>query len=155
MRSLAKVSLSPALCLAVLLVSSACASAARRVASRDLTFCGISRATVYVQNDNWLDVVLYAVIGGSKYRIGQVSSIQTASFSLPQSVMAASTGLYILADPIGAVNPTPGRTRSGPVQTFTTGNIMLAPGHTIIEIRLDNSIDLSSYKVALEAPEAP
>jgi len=36
---------------------------------------------------------------------------------------------------------------------FATDDIMLAPGHTIIDLRLDNVIDHSSWSVAVEDPE--
>jgi hypothetical protein len=97
-----------------------------------------------VQNDNWMDVVVYAVRGGSRFRLGQVSSVQSAVFELPSAVLGATSGLYILADPVGTVSAE---------RMFATDDIKLAPGHTIIDLRVDNVIAHSSWSVAVEDPE--
>ena len=126
-------------------VSSACAHATHNAGeANSRTFCAKSTATLYVQNDNWMDVVLYAVRGSSRFRMGQVSSLQSAVFELPSAVIGASGSVFILADPVGAVSND---------RMFATDDIMLAPGHTIIDLRLDNIIDHSSWSVAVEDPE--
>ncbi len=140
----------PVLALATAGASSGCAHAAN-LAQNDRTFCAKSSVTLYVQNDNWLDIVVYAVRGGSRFRLGQVSSVQSAKFDLPEAAMGASSGLYILADPIGVVSATVDA--GGRSSMFATDDIMIAPGHTIIELRLDNVLDHSSYSVAVEDPE--
>lgn len=126
-----------------LILTAGCAHAAH-TAQNERTFCAKSTATLYVQNDNWMDVVVYAVRGGSRFRLGQVSSVQSAVFELPSVALGTSNGLYILADPIGAVNAE---------RMFATDDIMIAPGHTIIDLRVDNVIDHSSWSVAVEDPE--
>src|ERR1051326_8971704 len=98
-------------------------------AQKERTFCAKSTATVYVQNDNWLDIVVYAVRGGARFRLGQVTSVQSAVFELPSAALGATNSLYLLADPIG---------RTTAYDMFATDDIMIAPGHTIIELRLDN-----------------
>jgi len=126
-------------------MSSACAHATHGAGdANQRTFCAKSTATLYVQNDNWMDIVVYAVRGSSRFRMGQVSSLQSAVFELPSAVIGASGSVYILADPIGAVSND---------RMFATDDIMLAPGHTIIDLRLDNIIDHSSWSVAVEDPE--
>ena len=130
---------------AILLALSGCAHATGSASRQnERTFCAKSTATVYVQNDNWMDVVLYAVRGGSRFRLGQVTSVQSAVFELPSAALGASSSLYLLADPIGA-------TRN--YDMFATDDIYLAPGHTIIDLRLDNIISHSSWSVAVEDPE--
>jgi len=47
-------------------------------------------------------------------------------------------------DPIGAVTNE---------RMFATDDIMIAPGHTIVDLRVDNVIDHSSWSVAVEDPE--
>lgn len=126
-----------------LIVTTGCAHATRS-AQNERTFCAKSTATLYVQNDNWLDVVVYAVRGGSRFRLGQVSSVQAAVFELPSVALGASSGLYVLVDPVGAVSAE---------RMFATDDIMIAPGHTIIDLRVDNVIDHSSWSVAVEDPE--
>ncbi|SRR5712692_894946 len=121
--------------------ASGCARAARlaRSSSNDRTFCAKSTATVYVQNDNWLDVVIYVVRGGSQFRLGQVSSLTMAKFELPAAAIGATGDVAILASPIG-----------GSRYPYLTDNIMIAPGHTIIALRVDNIIDHSSVTVGVE-----
>jgi len=119
--------------------ASGCASAAH-LAKSERTFCAKSTATLYVQNDNWLDVVIYIVRGGSRYRLGQVSSVQSAMFEVPPAAIGATGDIVVLADPIGSN------------YGFVTDDIMIAPGHTIIDLRVDNIIDHSSWSVAVEDP---
>src|SRR6185312_16327144 len=80
-------------------VSSGCAHATHGASdANQRTFCAKSTATLYVQNDNWMDIVVYAVRGSSRFRMGQVSSLQSAVFELPSAVIGASGSVYILAD---------------------------------------------------------
>ena len=131
--------------LAVAVVSTGCAHGIRTGGrQQERTFCAKSTATLYVQNDNWLDIVIYAVRGGSRFRLGQVTSVQSAVFELPPAALGATSSLFILADPIGT---------SRAYEMFATDDIMLAPGHTIIDLRLDNVISHSSWSVAVEDPE--
>jgi hypothetical protein len=135
----------PAVCLAITLAVSGCAHGTRLAsAQRERTFCAKSTATVYVQNDNWLDMVVYAVRGGARFRLGMVTSVQSAVFQLPQAALGATNSLFLLADPIGG---------NQSYDMFATDDIMMAPGHTIIELRLDNIISHSSWTVAVEDPE--
>ncbi|MBI4502168.1 MAG: hypothetical protein HY700_13530 [Gemmatimonadetes bacterium] len=116
-----------------------CARATRAASGR--TFCPTPTATVYVQNDNWLDVVVYLVRGGARYRLGQVTSFQPAVFQVPAAAIGATNDVYLVVHPIGSR------------YDYQSPDIMLAPGHTIIDLRVDNIIDHSSVMVALENPE--
>jgi hypothetical protein len=142
-----------AACAAILAVANGCAHGRQRAAlSEGLTFCAESSATLYVQNDNWLDMVLYAVKGGSRIRLGQVSAVNNAKFELPMAALGSGIGgIYILADPIGVTDAR--RDMFGRANMFATDDIALSPGHTIIDLRLYNVIDHSSYSVAVEDPE--
>src|SRR5262249_3229502 len=74
------------------LAASGCARAASNAGRQsERTFCAKSTATVYVQNDNWMDVVVYAVRGGARFRLGQVTSVQSAVFELPSAALGASS----------------------------------------------------------------
>jgi hypothetical protein len=132
--------------LSSIFLTTACAHATHGAASaqNERTFCAKSTATLYVQNDNWMDVVVYAVRGGSRFRLGQVSSVQSAVFEIPAVALGASSGMFILVDPIGAITND---------RMFATDDLMIAPGHTIIDLRVDNIIDHSSWSVAVEDPE--
>jgi hypothetical protein len=134
----------PSLLLAASFAASGCAHGTRLAsAQKERTFCAKSTATVYVQNDNWLDIVVYAVRGGARFRLGMVTSVQSAVFELPAAALGATNSLYLLADPIGG---------NQAYDMFATDDIMMAPGHTIIELRLDNIISHSSWTVAVEDP---
>jgi hypothetical protein len=143
MKITAQMKILPAL-LAATIITLGCAHAGG-VASRqnERTFCARSPAPVYVENDNWMDVVVYAVRGGSRFRLGMVTSIQSAVFELPSATLGASTSLFLLASPIGGSR----------YDLFATDDIMLAPGHTIIDLRLDNVMSHSSWSVAVEDPQ--
>src|ERR1041385_5583172 len=135
---------STSLLLVAALAATGCAHTTKLAsAQKERTFCAKSTATVYVQNDNWLDVVIYAVRGGARFRLGQVTSVQSAVFELPTAALGATNSLYILADPIGVTSD---------YNMFATDDIMIAPGHTIIDVRLDNIISHSSWTVAVEDP---
>ena len=134
----------PAVLLAAALAASGCAHSTKLAsAQKERTFCAKSTATVYVQNDNWLDIVVYAVRGGARFRLGMVTSVQSAVFELPSAALGASSSLSLLADPVGGTTV---------YDMFATDDIMIAPGHTIIELRLDNIISHSSWTVAVEDP---
>ena len=58
--------------------------------------------TVQVQNQNWSDMVVYAVRGGMRVRLGTVSAMSRGSFPVPRTALAGSGQLRLLADPIGS-----------------------------------------------------
>lgn len=57
---------------------------------------------VAVTNNNYLDVVVFAVSGGQAQRLGNVTGNSTASFQLPRVLSVASAGVQLLVDPIGS-----------------------------------------------------
>jgi hypothetical protein len=58
--------------------------------------------TVRVQNQNWSDVVVYAVRGGRRHRLGMVTSMSSARFRLPRGLAMGSGDLQLVVDPIGS-----------------------------------------------------
>ena len=74
-----------------------CATLSRGAANRS----GTEQATVRVTNDGWSDMTVYAVVGGTPWRIGFVSGHTSETFKLPQGLLAdAGGGLELLARPI-------------------------------------------------------
>ena len=76
----------------------ACAPAAKRNSA------GVARAPdvyVMVSNQNWLDVDVYAVRGGSRLRIGQVTGSGSARLKIPANAIVAGQ-VQLMADPIGS-----------------------------------------------------
>jgi len=119
---------------------------ANRVSTIDRNFCPRSSATVYVTNDNWLDMVIYAVRGSTKYRLGEVTGVQSAVFQVPEAIMSGGS-FGVFADPIGAFDDGSGRQYG-----FFTGDIPLQPGHTVVDLRVSNIIAQSSFSFGVESP---
>jgi hypothetical protein len=72
---------------------------------------------VHVQNNNFLDVTVYAVASGMPTRLGTVTGNSVHDFVIPPSL--ATRDFRIVADPIGG---------SG---TASTGSIQVGPGQTV------------------------
>ena len=60
-----------------------------------------SSIAVTVTNDNWLDVVVYAVRGSMRVRIGEVTGNATSQLKIPVSVVVANQ-VQLMVDPIGS-----------------------------------------------------
>ena len=61
---------------------------------------------VEVQNQGFSDMVIYAVNGGQRTRLGQVTGHSTRTFTIPRNLVRGATPIRFLADPIGG-NRTP------------------------------------------------
>jgi hypothetical protein len=59
-------------------------------------------AVVKVSNYNWQDVVVYAVAGAQRVRLGQVTSMNTVNFRLPTHMVTSTERVRLLVDPIGS-----------------------------------------------------
>lgn len=60
---------------------------------------------VRVENNNWLDMHLYALTSGASARsLGVVSAHTSQVFHLPAAVTVAGTDLRVVADPIGTAD---------------------------------------------------
>jgi hypothetical protein len=95
---------------------------------------GPSAPMLTVQNDNWLDVVVYVVRGASRFRVGTVRSTSTETFRLKSEGLGGSSPLRIMADPIGS--------KSG----YVTDQIVLTAGQRL-EVRVGSPINISSFSV--------
>src|SRR4051812_17346683 len=62
----------------------------------------VTDVPVWVQNHNWMDVVIYAVRGGTRSRLGQVTSMSEVTFTVKASFLGAGNDLRLLVDPIGS-----------------------------------------------------
>jgi hypothetical protein len=111
---------------------SACASN-RGPAGVDWT-AGSSAPTVTVQNDNWLDVVVYILRGPSRFRIGTVRATSTETFRLKSDGTAGLLPVRLMADPIGS--------NLG----YVTDPIVIGPGQRL-ELRVAGAINTSTYSI--------
>jgi hypothetical protein len=55
-----------------------------------------------VENQNFLDVTIYAVAGGGRIRLGNVTGKGSGSFTLDPREIPLVRGLQVLADPLGS-----------------------------------------------------
>jgi hypothetical protein len=89
--------------------------------------------TVRVTNHNWADVVIYAVRGSARTRLGQVTSMSNVLFDLPE-MTSSGNDVRLYVDIIGSR------------AYFLTDVLLLSPG---VEIRLwvENHLPASSWAV--------
>ena len=60
-------------------------------------------AMLKVSNYNWMDVVVYAVQGGSRVRLGQVTTMSTANFRIPPRMLNNGVQtVRLMVDPVGS-----------------------------------------------------
>ena len=96
----------------------------------------VQPAMLKVSNYNWMDVVVYAVQGNSRVRLGQVTSMSSASFRLPaRMVENATQNVRLMVDPIGST------------EGWQTDGISVRPGERV-EFNVQNSLAFSSVLVA-------
>lgn len=63
-------------------------------------------AMVQVQNQGFTDMVVYAVNGGQRIRLGLATGHTTKTFTIPRHLVRGAGPIRFLADPIGG-NRTP------------------------------------------------
>jgi hypothetical protein len=63
----------------------------------------VEPATLKVSNYNWMDVVVYAVQGGTRVRLGQVTTMSTANFRIPSRMVSNGVEtVRLMVDPVGS-----------------------------------------------------
>ena len=65
-----------------------------------------SPAMVVVENQGFADMVIYAISGGQRVRLGMATGHSTKTFTVPRYLTAGAGPIRFLADPIGG-NRTP------------------------------------------------
>ena len=61
-----------------------------------------AETTVRVQNQGFLDRVIYLVSGSQRIRLGQVTGNSTVVLRIPQQYVFGASQLQFIADPIGS-----------------------------------------------------
>jgi hypothetical protein len=87
--------------LVVLATASACAGR-----SQDASPEPSEAAAVQVQNQGFSDMVVYAISGGQRIRLGLATGNSTNTFTIPRHLIRGAGGIRFLADPVGG-NRTP------------------------------------------------
>ena len=90
--------------------------------------------TLRVQNQNWLDMTVYVLRGGNRFRLGTVGSMNATVFRIPSSYLAAGGDLRLLADPIGST------------VEYTSPSVQVQPGDRV-ELTLQNNLRISSIAI--------
>jgi hypothetical protein len=65
-----------------------------------------SSAMVQVENQGFTDMVIYAISGGQRVRLGLATGNSTKTFTIPRYLIGGAGPIRFLADPIGG-NRTP------------------------------------------------
>ena len=95
----------------------------------------VAPAMLKVSNYNWMDVVVYAVQGSSRVRLGQVTSMGTASFRLPSRMVDNNVqSVRLMVDPIGST------------EGWQTEGINLHAGQQV-QFNVQNSLSFSSILI--------
>lgn len=89
---------------------------------------------VRVRNNNWLDMKVYALRDGKRYRLKTITSLGTAVVQIPSRLRPQLDGVQLLAVPIGARGK-----HSSPVVHVTRGDRLLWT--------LENDLDFSSLVI--------
>lgn len=106
-------------------------SASNQAGTRSLS----APATVKVANYNWMDVNVYAVQGGTRVRLGTVTTMGTGTFHLPARFLAQSNSVRLMVDPIGSA------------EGYITDGILVHGGQQI-SFNVQNALQFSSFLVA-------
>ena len=119
----------------ILFASGCAANGASDMVSSTEPLSPLSRtAIVEVENHNWSDMVVYALHGNSRIRLGMVTSLTTARFELPSSALYTVTDLRLVAEPLAAS------------EKYVSEPIRVNQGQ-LVELRLENALAISSWSV--------
>jgi len=73
---------------------------------RDTAVQPADSAAVQVQNQGFSDMVVYAINGGQRIRLGLATGNSTNTFTIPRHLIRGAGGIRFVADPVGG-NRTP------------------------------------------------
>lgn len=92
------------------------------------------QTAVQIENNNWHDIRIYAVLDGVRTRLGTVGSMTKRTLQIPRTLLSGLGELRLLAAPIG------------PNSRYLSEPVQVSPGQRI-EWRLENYLPLSSISV--------
>jgi hypothetical protein len=88
--------------------------------------------TLEVRNNNYLDVVVYAVPDGMRRRLGTVTGTGHAVFEIPSEAVLHSTGFRLEADPVGSR------------EAYVSEPIFASPGSVVV-LEIGSVLSTSSW----------
>ena len=86
---------------------------------------------LYVQNDSWQEMRIYALTNGQRYPLGTIASTAKARLAIPVVILGGNRALRFMADPIGS-------------RAVYTSQELYIPRGTSAEWIVRNNIRLSS-----------
>lgn len=89
---------------------------------------------VFVRNNNYLDMTVWAINGGRRFRLGTVGGFGERQFALPASLLNQAHDIILFVDPVGGT------------AGWATPPLLVNPGD-VIEWRVENNLSLSSVRV--------
>jgi hypothetical protein len=92
-------------------------------------------ATVRVANYNWMDVNVYAVQGGTRMRLGTVTTMGNGTFQLPARFVQGGSAVRLMVDPIGSA------------EGYMTDGFLVNAGQQV-SFNVQNSLQFSSISVS-------
>lgn len=101
----------------------------------------VTRATLHVENRNWLDAVVYSVRSGMHYRLGDVRSFQSDTFELPPAVTATGE-VRLVVELIGTTS------------RYVSPTVILVD-HSVVDLHIAGALNLSSVSVWPATPDEP
>ena len=93
-----------------------------------------SKVRVRVENYNFLDMRIYAVSHGKRWRLGTVTSLSTQTFDLPSFLTLPTEEVSLVASPIGSR------------RAYVAQPVLVDEGD-VVEFRIANHLVLSSVFV--------
>jgi hypothetical protein len=90
--------------------------------------------TLEVVNNNWQDIVIYAIVGSSRQRLGSVPAVKHATLELPSGLIPLPGSVQLLLDPLGSR------------ATYRTGMISIGLGQQI-RLVVENQLSLTNWTV--------
>jgi hypothetical protein len=92
------------------------------------------RITLEVVNNNWQDIVIYAIVGNTRQRLGSVPAVKQTTLELPSGLVALPGSVQLLLDPLGSR------------ATYRTGMISIGLGQQI-RLVVENQLSLTNWTV--------
>lgn len=89
--------------------------------------------TITIENNNWSSVRVSVVRGGSRMRLGNITSMNSETFEIPSHFLNTGTFMHLLAEVI-----------DGSRRTAVTERIQVRPG-LVVQWQIENVLSQSSY----------
>jgi hypothetical protein len=90
--------------------------------------------TLEIENNNWQDVVIYALVDGTRTRLGSVGAANRTKLEIPLGAMRLPGNMTLLLDPLGSR------------ATYRAGPMSVSFGN-LVRLKVENELRLTSWTV--------